>query len=62
MIWLMLKDMQPWGMTRLFFFLLLVSEYHIVAVTLGTDGLKDLKGTFQLKLFYDAVKDDRLSS
>lgn len=61
MTWPVLKDMQTWGMTRLFS-LLLVSEYHIVAVTLGTAALKDLEGIFQLKLFYDAVKDDRLSS
>lgn len=56
-----LKDMQTWGMTRLIF-LLLVSEHHIVAVTLGIDRLKDLESIFQLKLFYDAVKDDSLSS
>lgn len=61
MTWPVLKDMQTWGMTRLFF-LLLVSEYHVVAVTLGTDVLKDLEGIFQPKPFYDAVKDDRLNS
>lgn len=61
MTWSVLKDMQTWGMTRPFF-LLLVSEYHIVAVNLGTAGIKHLEGMFQMKLFYDAVKDDRLSS
>lgn len=61
MTWPVLKDLQTLGMTRLFF-LLLVSEYHIVAVNLGTAGLKHLEGMFQQKLFYDTVKDDRLSS